>query len=49
MAVWDSFHANDIDIAFPQRDLHIKSTVPFTIVNENIQPVVEDLQNNTTE
>ena len=27
MAVWDSFHANRIEIAFPQRDLHIKSAV----------------------
>jgi small-conductance mechanosensitive channel len=31
MAVWDSFHANDITIAFPQRDLHIKSAVPLKI------------------
>jgi small-conductance mechanosensitive channel len=31
MAVWDSFHANDISIAFPQRDLHIKSAVPLKI------------------
>jgi small-conductance mechanosensitive channel len=31
MAVWDSFHANGIEIAFPQRDLHIKSAVPLEI------------------
>ena len=31
MAVWDSFHANDIIIAFPQRDLHLKSAVPLKI------------------
>jgi small-conductance mechanosensitive channel len=31
MAVWDNFHANDIIIAFPQRDLHIKSAVPLKI------------------
>lgn len=31
MAVWESFHANGITIAFPQRDLHIKSVVPLEI------------------
>lgn len=31
LAVWDSFHANDITIAFPQRDLHLKSAVPLKI------------------
>jgi small-conductance mechanosensitive channel len=31
LAVWDSFHANGIEIAFPQRDLHIKSAVPLQI------------------
>jgi small-conductance mechanosensitive channel len=41
-AVWDAFHANDIDIAFPQRDLHIKSSVPFTFVNENTQSATKD-------
>jgi small-conductance mechanosensitive channel len=30
-AVWDSFHANGIEIAFPQRDLHLKSAVPLKI------------------
>ena len=48
MAVWDSYHANEIDIAFPQRDLHIKSAVPFTIVKDNAQPVAKDPQGNTT-
>jgi len=47
MAVWDSFHANEIDIAFPQRDLHIKSAVPFTLVKANAQPVIKDSQENT--
>jgi small-conductance mechanosensitive channel len=42
MAVWDAFHANNIDIAFPQRDLHIKSTVPFTFVNETARPEAKD-------
>jgi small-conductance mechanosensitive channel len=31
IAVWDSFHANGIEIAFPQRDLHIRSAVPLKI------------------
>jgi small-conductance mechanosensitive channel len=35
LAVWDSFHANDIEIAFPQRDLHIKSVVPLTILKDS--------------
>ena len=42
MAVWDSFHANGIEIAFPQRDLHIKSAVPFKILKDNAQPVAKD-------
>jgi len=47
MAVWDSFHANDIDIAFPQRDLHIKSAVPFTVLNDIAQPGSKDSQDGT--
>jgi small-conductance mechanosensitive channel len=31
MAGWDSFHTNGITIAFPQRNLHIKSAVPLKI------------------
>ena len=31
LKVWDSFHANGIEIAFPQRDLHIKSAVPLEL------------------
>ena len=31
LALWDIFHANDIEFAFPQRDLHIKSAVPSEI------------------
>jgi len=38
LAVWDSFHANGIEIAFPQRDLHIKSAVPLEILKDNAQP-----------
>lgn len=31
LKVWESFHANGIEIAFPQRDLHIKSAVPLEL------------------
>ena len=47
MAVWDSFHANGIEIAFPQRDLHIKSAVPFELLKDNAQPVAKDSLENT--
>jgi small-conductance mechanosensitive channel len=42
MAVWDSFHANGIEIAFPQRDLHIKDAVPLKILKDSAQPVEKD-------
>ena len=42
MAVWDSFHANGIQIAFPQRDLHIKSAVPLKIFKDNPQTLGKD-------
>jgi small-conductance mechanosensitive channel len=42
MAVWDSFHANEIEISFPQRDLHIKDTVPLKILKESPPPVAKD-------
>ena len=38
MSVWDSFHANGIEIAFPQRDLHIKDAVPLKIIKDIPQP-----------
>jgi len=47
MAVWDNFHANGIEIAFPQRDLHIKSVVPLKILKDNAQPVVKDSPEDT--
>jgi small-conductance mechanosensitive channel len=28
LSVWDRFHENDIEIPFPQRDLHLKSVAP---------------------
>jgi small-conductance mechanosensitive channel len=42
LAVWDSFHANGIEIAFPQRDLHIKSAAPLKIFKDDAQPVAKD-------
>ena len=42
LMVWDSFHANGIEIAFPQRDLHIKSAVPLKILKDDPQPVAKD-------
>ena len=38
MAVWESFHANGITIAFPQHDLHIKDAVPLKIIKDSPQP-----------
>ena len=29
LAVWDIFHGNNIEFAFPQRDLHFKNSLPF--------------------
>jgi small-conductance mechanosensitive channel len=46
VAVWDSFHANGIEIAFPQRDLHIKSAVPLEISQESTQPVAKNSSTN---
>ena len=31
LRIWDLFTKNDINFPFPQRDLHIKSAVPFTV------------------
>ncbi|MFW6242045.1 MAG: mechanosensitive ion channel protein MscS, partial [Thermodesulfobacteriota bacterium] len=28
LAIWDAFQENDIEIPFPQRDVHIKSAPP---------------------
>ena len=42
LAVWDSFHADGIEIAFPQRDLHIKSAVPLHISRDSLHPVEKD-------
>ena len=41
-AIWDSFHDNGIEIAFPQRDLHIKSAVPLQIHNNDAGPAERD-------
>jgi small-conductance mechanosensitive channel len=45
LAVWDSFHANGVEIAFPQRDLHIKSAVPLKISTDSLHPVEKDSSN----
>jgi small-conductance mechanosensitive channel len=45
-AVWDSFHANGIEFAFPQRDLHIKSAMPLKMFKDNPQPVAKDSPTN---
>ena len=42
LGVWDSFHANGIEIAFPQRDLHIKSAVPLRVLRDELQSVKEE-------
>lgn len=31
LAVWDLYHANDIEFPFAQRDLHLKSAVPLDV------------------
>ena len=37
MRIWELFHEHNIEIPFPQRDLHIRSAVPF-----QVKPVKED-------
>lgn len=37
-----SFHSKGIEIAFPQRDLYIKSAVPLQILKDNSQPVAKN-------
>jgi small-conductance mechanosensitive channel len=32
LLVWDKFHANGIEIPFPQRDLHIRSAEPVPVI-----------------
>lgn len=39
MAVWDSYRANGVEFAFPQRDLHIKNAVPLEIIRKSAPPV----------
>jgi small-conductance mechanosensitive channel len=36
LKIWDSYHADGIEISFPQRDLHIKSAVPLTILKDSL-------------
>jgi len=46
MAVWDSFHANGIEIPFPQRDLNIKSAVPMEISPDSPRPFEKNSSTN---
>lgn len=41
LAVWENFHANDIEFAFPQQDLHIKSSVPLEMFQANRQQALK--------
>jgi small-conductance mechanosensitive channel len=47
LAVWDSFQANGIEFAFPQRDLHIKNAVPLRINKGGSQPIAKDTPEST--
>jgi small-conductance mechanosensitive channel len=38
MTVWDSFHANGIEIPFLQRESHIKSIAPLEISQDSHPP-----------
>ena len=40
--IWDLLHENNINIAFPQRDLHLKSITPETV--ENLQRIFSSYQ-----
>ena len=33
LRIWEKFRAHGIEIPFPQRDLHIKSTIPLQLAN----------------
>jgi len=46
LKIWDSFHANGIEIAFPQRDLHIESAVPLGIYRDRLPPSDNDSPTN---
>jgi small-conductance mechanosensitive channel len=42
LTLWDNFQDNDIEFAFPQRDLHIKSAVPLELSKDSCQPKAQD-------
>ena len=33
LRIWEKFRAHGVEIPFPQRDLHIKSTIPLQLAN----------------
>ena len=35
LLVWDKFHKEEIEIPFPQRDLHIRSAEPVPVVTKS--------------
>ncbi len=38
LSLWDKFHAQGVEIPFPQRDLHIKTSMPVRVVRLNPEP-----------
>lgn len=34
-SIWHKFKANDIEIPFPQRDLHLRTSEPIKVINSN--------------
>jgi small-conductance mechanosensitive channel len=38
LKVWDTFKEHGIEIPFPQRDLHIRSSEVLTVQRENPDP-----------
>jgi small-conductance mechanosensitive channel len=40
--VWRKFHENDVEIPFPQRDLHIRSPEAIRVITESAEPPKRD-------
>jgi small-conductance mechanosensitive channel len=41
LLVWDKFHAHDIDIPFPQRDLHLKTPMEIKVATRSADGAAE--------